>query len=577
MYQAGSMFQSGETDRQRLERGLAQVKIERSSFEAHWRDLGEQFYPRRTRFFDSDRNRGDKRHNKIINCAGPLAARTLRSGMMAGITSPARPWRRLTTPDPDLAEYQPVKEWLSVVNKRMATVSLRSNLYHALPYVYGDASVFGTGPIGIFDDDEDGMRFYTFPAGSYWLACNQRGIVDTFWRELQMTVRQMVLAFGNPQATPANRWANFSTVVQRAWDAGNYETPISVMQYIGPNLGYHPERLDAKYKKFKSCWYEKGTSGGLRGGDADKFLKESGYDLFPIMGLRWNATQEDVYGTSCPGMEALGDTRELQLLERRKSRAIEKQVNPPLVGPTSLRSQKTSLLPGDITYSDDRDGMKGLRSIHDTTVQINQVLEDIATKERRISRCFYEDLFLMLAQMEGIQPRNAKEIAVREEEKLLALGPVLESCNDDLLDPLTDLQFDKMLKMGLVPRPPDEIMGMDLRVEYVSIMAQAQKLVGVAGLERFVGFVGNMLAAFPEVRHKVNAFTIVDDYADMMGVNPKAVPSDEEAVASLQQEQQAIAQSQAGEKAVQSAQAAKLLSETDTTTPSALTALLGGR
>ena len=199
-----------ETKRQRLWKLEAQLVQDRLSFESHWTELGEHFAPRRIRFAQTDKNRGDKRHGKIINEQGMLSARTLRSGMFAGITSPARPWRRLTTPDPELAEYGPVKDWLYIVNKRMNTLTLRSNFYQVNPTLYGDMGVFAGGAIGAFQDTQDGMRFYSYPIGSYWLACSDRGVADTFLYKYQMTVRQLVMKFGDPKASEANKWKNFS-------------------------------------------------------------------------------------------------------------------------------------------------------------------------------------------------------------------------------------------------------------------------------------------------------------------------------------------------------------------------------
>ena len=51
----------------------AALKTERSSWDAHWKDLSEQFMPRAGRFQTTDRNRGDKRHNSIIDNTGLLA------------------------------------------------------------------------------------------------------------------------------------------------------------------------------------------------------------------------------------------------------------------------------------------------------------------------------------------------------------------------------------------------------------------------------------------------------------------------------------------------------------------------
>ena len=50
---------------------------------------------------------GDRRNSKIIDPTASLASSVLSSGMMSGITSPARPWFRLATPDPDLMDYGP--------------------------------------------------------------------------------------------------------------------------------------------------------------------------------------------------------------------------------------------------------------------------------------------------------------------------------------------------------------------------------------------------------------------------------------------------------------------------------------
>lgn len=569
-----------ETKRQRLDKQIALIKEDRISFDGHWRELGEYISPRRTRFFEQDRNRGDKRNQRIVNSHGTLAARTLRSGMMAGITSPARPWRRLTTPDPDLAEYGPVKEWLYTVNKRMTSVDLRSNLYNVLPTLYGDCGVFGTGAVAVIDDAEDMIRYYSFPVGSYWLATSYRGVADTCVREFQMTVRQLVTAFGDPLASEAKKWEPFSLQVKNAFDQAQYEMPISVVAFVGPNVDYDPTKLDAKFKRFTSCYYESGTMAGgsyasLNVGDQSKFLRESGYDLFPILAPRWDVTGEDVYGTTCPGMEALPDIKELQMLMRKKKRGLEKQIDPPLTGPTSLRTQKTSLMSGDITYVDVREGQQGLRPIHETSLALNDLVMDIKETERRISRAFYEDLFLMMAQSDR-REITAREIDERHEEKLLALGQVLERMNDELLDPLTDLEFDKMLKNGMVPKPPDELRGMDLRVEYISIMAQAQKLVGVAGLERFMGFVGNLSAAFPSVLDKVNSDNAVDEYGDRMGVSAKIIYDDETVAKNRAEKQAAQQQAVQMQTAPVAAETAKTLSETDVSSDNALTRVLAG-
>lgn len=545
-----------ETKRQRFEYLHASLKKERQSWEPYWRDLSDFILPRRSRFLTNQRNRGDKRNQKIINNVGTMAARTLKSGMHSGITSPARPWFRLTTPDPDMAEYGPVKDWLYQVIQRMQTVFARSNIYNTLPIIYGDAGTFGTAAAGIFDDTRDLMRSYTYPVGSYAIACNDRGVVDTWVRQFSMTARQMVDKFGED---------NVSKAVKNLYDTHKREEWVDVVHVIKPNDEFDPNKLNAKYKAFSSCYYEIGA-------DGDQFLRESGFDEFPMLCPRWETTGEDVYGYS-PGMDALGDIKALQTMEKRGSQALAKQVNPPMIGDPSLKTQKTSLLPGDITYVSSTQGVSGFRAAHEVNFRLDSLEYSINKHEERINSAFFADLFLMLAMSDRRQI-TATEVAERHEEKLLMLGPVLERLNDELLDPLIDRVFNMMARNGMLPPAPPELEGIGLKVEHISILAQAQKMVSVGSTERFMGFVGNLASVNQNVLDKVDMDQAVDEYGDAMGVPPNLIRSDDDVAAIREQRAQQLAAQRQAEQAQAAAQGAKTLSETDLESDSALSRII---
>lgn len=562
--------------RQKLDLLRAQLDNERQTFIPHWRELGDYILPRRPRFYTSDVNKGDRRNQKIIDSTATLAARTLRSGLMSGVTSPARPWFRLTTPDPELAEFGSVKSWLFKVQQIISTSFLKSNLYNVLPTCYGDLGVFGTAPISIEEDFGGNiLQGSSFPVGSYMISKNETGVVDVFIREFRLTVRQLVSKFGElDPKTGAPIWDNFSDFVKNAWDTAKYEDWVDVVHVLAPNEDYDPRKVDAKHKRFLSCYYEKGSGRLGRDSASDKFLRESGYDIFPVLTPRWEVTGEDVYGTSCPGMEALGDIKQLQLGERRSFEAIEKMIRPPMVAPTSMKNQASSILPGDITYTDVRDGQQGFRPAHEVNFRINEMEMKQEQIRQRINRAFYADLFLMLASSDRRQI-TAREIDERHEEKLLALGPVLEQLNQDLLDPLIDVAFDIHVKQGLLPPPPEELQDVELKVEYISIMAQAQKLVGIGGIERFSGFVGQVAQFTPEVLDKLNTDQAVDVYADITSVPPGIVRTDEE-VAGIRGDRAERQQAQQQMQLMQGAAGtAKDLSQTEVTEGNALGKLLG--
>lgn len=556
------------TKRQDYELIRGALLNDRSSFESHWQDIANFMKPRRTRWFADDKNRGDKRNQKIIDSTATFAADTLRSGMHAGLTSPARPWMKLTTPDPDLAEVKLVKEWLQVVTRIMLTAFEKSNLYNVLPTTYGDMGVFGTAAMSILEDTRDPFRAYSYPIGSYTLGVDQRGRVDTFVRNYTMRIRDIVKEFGVIPGTRNIDWSRLSATVRQLWERSDYNQTQEICWIITPNEDFDPRKLESKFKPYASCWFE-------IGGRSDVFLRERGFDEFPILAPRWEVTGEDTYGTECPGMTALGDVKQLQVGERRGMQAVEKTINPPLQAPPSMRNQKTSLLPGEISYVAELNGQNtGIRAIHEMNFAIDKLEQKQQAVRMRIERAFYTDLFLMMASSDR-REITAREIDERHEEKLLALGPVLERSKDELHDPMIDRTFNMMARNGMFPDPPEELRGVpSLKVDYLSLMAAAQKLVSVSGHERFLQGTIQFAAVYPEARYKVNINRAVDRYGEMLSIEPDILRTDEEADALLNADREAQAKAQQAENVSKMAAGARNLSQTDMTSDNALTRLV---
>jgi hypothetical protein len=555
------------TKKEEAEKLRAQLVAERSSFDAHWRELAQHYKPRGVIFSSSELNRGDKRSQKIIDTTPVFALRTMTAGMQSGITSPARPWMRLTTPDPDLAEQSDVKDWLHVVTQRMGSVFAKSNLYKALPRLYESMGAFGTGAMSVEEDDHTVVNFRNFPLGQYYIANDHRDQVRTFVRCFPMTVRQLLGQFGQRNASgQITNWGDFSQRVKDAHTNKRSEEKVEVVQVIQTNEDYNPDRLHAKYKAYASCYYE-------AGGESTRVLEESGYDEFPVLVGRWDVTAGDIYATDCPGMTALSDVKQLQYGEKMAAEAITKMVRPPMIGPEKLRGQVASILSGGMTYLDEDNGQK-FRPAIEVDFRTSELENKQGQIRSRIDRAFYVDLFLLMSQSDRKQI-TATEIMERKEEKLLALGPMLEGLNQDVLDPLIDRTFNIMLRRGLIPDAPESLQGTPLKVEYISIMAQAQKSLGRSGLEAFTGFYSTIAKVDPSILDKIDQDQLVDEYADMTGIPPRIIVPDEDVAkirAQRAQQQQAMQQAELMKTA---GAGAKDLSESDTQGPNALTALVG--
>jgi hypothetical protein len=528
-------------------RRLSGLQTERSSFEAHWKDLAQFIQPRRGRFFTSDRNKGDKRNQKIINSKATMALRSATSGLMANLTSPARPWFKLEPADFEMMEFGPVKLWLHAVEERMHLIFNQSNLYNALPVAYSELLLFGTAALSHLDDFQTVARFFPHTIGSYYLAQNDNFQVDTIYREFELTVKQVVERYG---------LENISRFVREQWDHGHYMQWVPIVQAVEPNPDFRPASDLARHRRFISVHFEKGIE---RDVENPQFLRRSGFNTFPTYGPRWETTGEDIYGTNCPGMTALGDVKQLQMEERRKAQAIDKMVNPPLKGPGVLKNTPVSALPGGLVSYDEDVNRGTLQPIYQVEPRIAELMEDLRGVEVRIDEAFYVNLFLAISAMEGVQPRNQLELSQRNEEKLLMLGPVIERLQNELLDPLITRQFEQMVEntdaqgMPLLPPPPQELSEMPLRVRYISTLAMAQRAVGTGVIERTAGFVGSLAAGSgdPTVWDKFNQDQAVDRFSQLVGTAPDVIRTDDE-VAEIRQAR-IQAQQEAQEQAEQQA------------------------
>jgi hypothetical protein len=374
-------------------------------------------------------------------------------------------------------------------------------------------------------------------------------------------------------------WSNFSTQVKSLWDEGRDDVKINICHVVYPNDEYDPRKIDSKFKRFSSCYYEKGYQGGsdsnyFNGTDHDKYLREKGYDLFPALAPRWARTGEDSWGTDCPGMTALGDIKMLQKGERRAMQAIDKLVNPPMNAPGSMRNQKATILPGEINYNDTREGTKGFSPVWEINPHINELEMKLSAARQRVQRCFYEDMFLMLSTRDTDPEKTAREINELHEEKLFALGPMMENMNGDLYGPSIDLTFMYMEKQGLLPPAPEEIQGQNLKIEYISMMAMAQKMFGVGTIERFLGTVGNIAPNVPSVLDKVDTDQLIDIYGTTMGVPAGIIRSDEDTAAVRQARAEAEQAAMEAEQIESASKTAKNLAQADTSGDNALTKLL---
>jgi hypothetical protein len=515
------------TPKQLLLKRKAALWKERSGWEPRWRGVSDYLLPFAGRFMVTDRNKGGKTFNNILDSSATRALRILAAGMMSGMTSPARPWFRLATPDADLMENESVMLWLADVAQLMRDVFHRGNTYRALHTLYEELGAFNTAVNVIEPDFENVIWNQPLTVGEYALATDHRGKVTTLMRNYELTVEQLVMEFvANARPDGSPDWSRVSPKIKNMWDSHNYDQGIEVLHLVEPRAlrdrelkGYAREL--PRNMAFKSCYAE-------AAGESDKLLREGGFKDFPALCPRWHTRGGDVYGVG-PGMEALGDIKQLMQEQLRKAQGIDYMARPPIILPGELKGREVDSLPGGVNYFNLSGPGSKAQNLFDVRIDLNHLLEDIRDVRDRINEHFFADLFLMISQDNRATPATATEIAERHEEKLLMLGPVLERLHDEMLSPLIDITFARLLEAGALPPAPPELNGVELKVEFVSVLAQAQRAVGLGAIDRLLGTVGLLASSSqdPGVWDKIDRDEVVERYADMLAVDPQLIVADD--------------------------------------------------
>ena len=544
-----------------------ELRMQRSDYLDEWKDISDYIQIRRGRYLITD-NRKRRRSKKVLHEAGTFASRVLGAGMLAGVSSPSRPWLKLATPDGDLNEYKSVKAWLDIAQKRLYQVFTMSNYYHVKQTAFRDMGDFGQGPVLIDEDFQNVINLYCSPPGEYLLSVDSRGVVDTLYRELSRTTLQIIRRWG--RSSPSE--------VIAAYDRGNYDKMWAITHAVEPNLRYVEGASGPLGMPWSSVYIctEVGEGADNRNG----ILEVKGYRDNPISAPRWEVQANDVYGDG-PGALALPAVKSLQVLEKRKGQIVDKLAVPPMQGPADMETKGSVVnhTPGGMSYYGSNptsgDPIRPLYQVDPRSLQVVNGEEQELVQ--RVQHAYFNDLFMQLSWSDRRQI-TAREIEERHEEKLIQLGPVLERTHYEGLNIEVKRAFGILSRAQALPPPPDELDGVPLKVEYTSLLAVAQRAVGVSTIERFSGFMGNLAGGNPEILDKWDMDQTVDEYADSIGIAAATVRSDEEVEKIRQQRRQQEQQMQAAAAAQQGADTAKVLSEADTGRRSNLLAdILGNR
>ncbi len=538
----------------------AALRLDRAKLIPGWQSIQQYILPSHGRGLSGTNNEQEDKANiddmsSIYDSTATAANDILSAGLLNGLANPTRPWIKLGTQDPTLADKPDVKAWLYVATERMRYIHNRSDLYPAMHHSFSELGGFGTGPIAMLENFKRVVRFRPFTAGEYYIAADHNGDVDTLYRDLWMTAIQLVSQFGIEHVSHA---------VKDCYNRENTEQRFKVIQAVEPNDKRIP--IVGGDWKFRSVYKEEM-------GDPGVVLAIGGFRRFPFLVPRWFVVGNQVYGRKCPGMVALPDVKQLQKETEKKLIGLDKLIDPPTVSSGAPTEMQINTFPGGHTFDTEVPGGQGMRPLFQLNLPLQFISQDIAQLQGLIKERWYNNLFLSL--IDTPDRMTAREVAERHSEKLEMLGPSKNRIEKELLQPLVEGTLEMMWHANLLPPAPPEMQGQELRIEFDSVLSQAQKMSGIGGIEQFTAYVGGLVGVKPDIMDKVDTDELVDIYADRTGIPPSIVVSDESVKKIRDQRAKAAQVQQALNSGTQMADAAKTLSETDTGGNTALSTLQG--
>lgn len=544
-----------ETSVKELRKQYKALVSERNTILNIWRSLADNFLPlKRVLLQDSYEPEDVYRHmgdinQSILDSTPVKATKVLGSGMQSGMTSPSKRWFRLGHPDPNIERLPDVKAWLEEAQNIIFTTMARSNFYNNTHRCYLEDVVFGTMVMLILEDEDKGIRTLSLPVGSYVLASNFKGEIDTLYRQFFMTAEQMVDQFGMNNLSISIKNAYHSKATKNKW--------FSVIHAILPNKNADKTKEDTASMAYSSVYFEEKGDRQVDG----ITLSRSGFREKPFAAARWDVTGDSVYGDS-PGMDVLSFARGLQAMTATVHKAEQRNADPAMNVPPGMKN--ASLAPGVRNYQTNaNDKITKAADINPNTAGTLSLIKD--TRQQIIEGLF-NDIFRALA----LSPSNemtATEVLERVSEGLRLLGPVLERLQFEAHDPMIDRIFAILLRQGKFPPIPETLLqeGADLKIEYISPLAQAQKAVGTESMTNLIGVSRVMAEMEPSVLDNLDWDQMWTLYAELIGVSPTVINGEDEVkeirTLRAQQQQEAIER----QRADQEVENLKKMSETQVT------------
>lgn len=525
-------------DPKAIVRRLASLKRERQPHEQNWQECYDFTHPERGYGLNgssTDATSGQDaqtKRNRILDDTAADSARILSSNVVSGTTPANSLWFGIDAgQDTEANEQDEESTWLDMAS-RTVFENIHASNFDAPAYECA-VDLVDSGQFVLYIDEakEGGYSFEQWPlAQCFFSASKAGGLVDTIYREVSLTVEQMVTKYGIDKV---------STKVADAWNAEKFDEKVVIVHAIYPRGIHAVGGKMAKNLPFASCHVEVASN---------HLLLESGYHEFPCVVPRWMLIPGSCYATG-PVSQALGSIRTINDISAMELMNLDMAASGMYgaVDDGVLNALVIKIGPRKIIPMNDKDSF--------FPIAPGGKFDVVFSAKEKLQASIRKALLADQLQPQDGPAMTATEVHVRVQLIRQLLGPIYGRLQAEYLQPLVIRCFGLAYRAGVLGVAPQSLQGRVFTVRYISPLARAQRMEDVTAMDRLETSLIAEAQADPTVLDVYDFEAAARMRGDFLGV-PKTVLRSKDDVAALREQRQKAqqqAQQQAGAMQMQQA------------------------
>lgn len=497
-----------------------QLKGERHTWEDTWQRIADNMVGRRD--FNVIREPGERRMSDIHDITALLSGELLAGALHSLMTNSAAKWFRLGIEDPDLAEHPDVQLWIDQIAEPQIYSAINrpeAGFNPQMHEVYFNLTLFCTAALSIEEEIGRGVVFSSRPLMEVFIAEDPFGRVDTVFRNVKMTARQAVARWDERAPEQAHKLVT----------KGRPEEKITALQAIRPNTNPKPGRLDFTGMPWSSLFLDPAKK---------TVIDEGGFWEMPVMVARWSKDAGERYGRG-PGITALADAMMLNAMWKTILKGAQKMVDPPILMDNDGVVTQLRTAPGSVNIQE-------ATSLRENSVRplLTQGRPDLGIdlvnrKQDNIKSAFHSEVLPLF----NSPYMTATQVLELVQQAQRFLSPILGRLQAELLEPMIERIFGIEQRAGRLNPIPEVLADQNIRVEYISPIARAQKASDVAAIVDTFQVAAELEQVVPGTMDNLDADAGIREIAEAKGV-PESIVRDAQFVEEMRERQQELLQEQ---------------------------------